>query len=176
MLAIFSLLIAVHFRLWGPGRGPAAKLGCWPGLAPAGDSLSLASPRESKQREGEPGVRSPALRFGVPCAARNRREAQKLGPSALRHLSLLIRRLLRCSALPHGMGRNIRTFGCGQALIWQFKDPHPNPPIKPGAGYLPKGRGSNSWNPAVCGARLSSPRRHASASSAGSGGSRGAHV
>ena len=25
-----------------------------PGLAPAGDSLSLASPRESKQREGEP--------------------------------------------------------------------------------------------------------------------------
>ena len=29
-----------------------------PGLAPAGDSLSLASPRESKQREGEPGASS----------------------------------------------------------------------------------------------------------------------
>ena len=78
--------------------------GGWPGLGPAADSLSLASPRESKQREGEPGVRSPALRFGVPCAARNRREAQKLGPSALRHLSLLIRRPLRCSARPQRRG------------------------------------------------------------------------
>ncbi len=29
---------------------------CKPGLAPAGDSLSLASPRESKQREGDPMV------------------------------------------------------------------------------------------------------------------------
>ena len=78
--------------------------GGWPGLGPAADSLSLASPRESKQREGEPGVRSPALRSGVPCAARNRREAQKLGPSALRHLSLLIRRPLRCSARPQRRG------------------------------------------------------------------------
>ena len=32
-----------------------------PGLAPAGDSLSLASPRESKQREGDP--QSGSLRF-----------------------------------------------------------------------------------------------------------------
>ena len=42
-----------------------------PGLAPAGDSLSLASPRESKQREGEPGASS--LRFAtgtLRCSAR----------------------------------------------------------------------------------------------------------
>ena len=84
--------------------------GGWPGLGPAADSLSLASPRESKQREGEPGVRSPALRSGVPCAARNRREAQKLGPAALRHLSLLIRRLLRCSARPQRQGAGIPHF------------------------------------------------------------------
>jgi hypothetical protein len=32
------------------------KLACKPGLAPAGEVLSLASPRESKQREGDPMV------------------------------------------------------------------------------------------------------------------------
>ena len=37
-----------------------------PGLAPAGDSLSLASPRESKQREGGPTVCVPTLRCGQP--------------------------------------------------------------------------------------------------------------
>ena len=46
-----------------PGLGPAAALllfrwwycfRCKPGLGPAAASLSLASPRESKQREGEP--------------------------------------------------------------------------------------------------------------------------
>jgi len=44
---------------------------CKPGLAPAGASLSLASPRESKQREGEPG--SSSLRYAagtLRCSAR----------------------------------------------------------------------------------------------------------
>ena len=35
-------------------------------VAPAGDSLSFASPKESKQRKGDPAVRVPALRFGQP--------------------------------------------------------------------------------------------------------------
>ena len=33
--------------------------GSWPGLAPAGDSLSFASPKESKQRKGDPAARDP---------------------------------------------------------------------------------------------------------------------
>ncbi len=37
-----------------------------PGLAPAGDLLSLASPRESKQREGDPKSGSLRLRYGQP--------------------------------------------------------------------------------------------------------------
>ena len=34
-------------------------VGSWPGLAPAGDSLSFASPKESKQRKGDPAARDP---------------------------------------------------------------------------------------------------------------------
>ena len=37
-----------------------------PGLAPAGDSLSFASPKESKQRKGDPTVCVPPLRYGQP--------------------------------------------------------------------------------------------------------------
>ncbi len=64
-----------------------------PGLAPAGDSLSLASPRESKQREGDP--QSGSLRFApgnlrcsIPAGVRRTRFAQTTAalippPSAL---------------------------------------------------------------------------------------------
>jgi hypothetical protein len=41
-------------------------LGCWPGLAPAGDLLSFASPKESRQRKGDPAVCVPPLRYGQP--------------------------------------------------------------------------------------------------------------
>jgi len=61
--------IAYWRLVWHPGRAGV------PGLAPAGDSLSLASPRESKQREGEPD--SSALR--ARCVAQLRRGARKLG-------------------------------------------------------------------------------------------------
>jgi hypothetical protein len=37
-----------------------------PGLAPAGDSLSFASPKERKQRKGDPMVWVPSLRYGQP--------------------------------------------------------------------------------------------------------------
>src|SRR6516164_8395875 len=48
------------FDLWALGGG------CWPGLAPAGDLLSFASPKESRQRKGDPAVGVPALRSGQP--------------------------------------------------------------------------------------------------------------
>ncbi|BCO28272.1 hypothetical protein MIZ03_3172 [Rhodoferax lithotrophicus] len=35
-------------------------------FAPAGDSLSFASPKESKQRKGDPAVCVPSLRYGQP--------------------------------------------------------------------------------------------------------------
>ena len=42
--------------------------GCFPGpgLAPAGDLLSFASPKESSQRKGDPAVCVPSLRYGQP--------------------------------------------------------------------------------------------------------------
>src|SRR3989442_611829 len=64
-----------------------------PGLAPAGDSLSLASPRESKQREGDPQSGSLRcatgnLRCSTPAGVRRTRYAQTTAalippPSAL---------------------------------------------------------------------------------------------
>ena len=42
--------------VWVPG----------PGLGPAADSLSFASPKESKQRKGDPAVCVPSLRYGQP--------------------------------------------------------------------------------------------------------------
>src|SRR2546426_284416 len=64
-----------------------------PGLAPAGDSLSLASPRESKQREGDPQSGSLRcatgnLRCSTPAGVRRTRFAQTTAalippPSAL---------------------------------------------------------------------------------------------
>ena len=81
MKATFLSFLAQSARL-GRGVVPAAELVIeyslgprgMPGLAPAGDSLSLASPRESKQREGEPD--SSALR--ARCDARRSRGLAKL--------------------------------------------------------------------------------------------------
>jgi hypothetical protein len=73
-----------------------------PGLAPAGDSLSLASPRESKQREGDPMVRVPSLRCGQPAVlAENGVELDSLRSESL----ALIRFRLRSSAQPDGWGK-----------------------------------------------------------------------
>ena len=62
--------------------------------------LFLASPRKSKQKEGDPGS-VPAT--PVPCATRRWRGAAELGASPLRQSSPLIRQRLRCSAPSKGM-------------------------------------------------------------------------
>ena len=69
-------------------------------IAAAGDSLSFASPKESKQRKGDPGYCVPALRCGQPAV---------LGPvgvplelASLRQSRSLIRLPLRSSAHPQG--------------------------------------------------------------------------
>ena len=102
---------------------------CKPGLAPAGDSLSLASPRESKQREGDPmvrgvfGVRAQIRRadgspVGVRCNAPQRNgcltpitypavlaeNGVELELAALKQSLALIRFWLRSSAQPDGGG------------------------------------------------------------------------
>jgi len=70
-----------------------------PGLAPAGEVLFFASPKQSTQKKGEPD--SSALR--ARCVAQLRRGARKL--AALKHARPLIRRSLRYSP-PHNGGEN----------------------------------------------------------------------
>jgi hypothetical protein len=79
-----------------------------PGLAPAGDSLSLASPRESKQREGDPMGWVPALRCGQPAVLAE--SGVELELASLRQSLALIRFRLRSSAQPDGWGKKC---GCG---------------------------------------------------------------
>ncbi len=73
-----------------------------PGLGPAAEVLAFASPKESTQRKGTPGVCDPGC-AGAPCDARVRREPRKL--AALKHARLLIRPPLRFSAQTQGWGR-----------------------------------------------------------------------
>jgi hypothetical protein len=55
-----------------------------PGFAgrglPGGNSLSFASPKESKQRKGDPAVRVPSLRFGQPALTGKSGGPRKLAP------------------------------------------------------------------------------------------------
>ncbi|MDI9232796.1 hypothetical protein [Limnohabitans lacus] len=71
-----------------------------PGLAPAGDLLSLASPRESKQREGEPD--SPSLRWRSGHAALLGLNGVSRKLASLKHASPLIRSTLRYSPTHNG--------------------------------------------------------------------------
>src|SRR2546425_7292135 len=74
------------------------------GSRPGGDSLSFASPKESKQKKGDPTVCDPSLRYG---------HLAVLGPAgvslelaALRQSRALIRLALRSSAHSEGGGKN----------------------------------------------------------------------
>ena len=74
-----------------------------PGLAPAGDSLSFASPKESKPRKSDPAGCVPSLRCGQPAvlsfagvSLNSRRFA------SLKQTRALIRQNLRSSAHPEG--------------------------------------------------------------------------
>ncbi|VTU38975.1 hypothetical protein E5CHR_04959 [Variovorax sp. PBL-E5] len=73
-------------------------------FAPAGDSLSFASPKESKQRKGDPTVRVPPLRCGQPAVLAFRGVSLKL--ASLRQSRALIRERLRSSARTEGMRVN----------------------------------------------------------------------
>ncbi len=72
-------------------------------FAPAGESLSFASPKESNQRKGDPTVCVPPLRYGQPAVL-----GESGGPQnslhfvALRQLRPLSRFPLRSSAQPEG--------------------------------------------------------------------------
>ena len=74
-------------------------------IAAAGDSLSLASPRESKQREGDPGACVPSLRYGQPAVLASGGVTLEL--AALRQSRALIRLKLRSSAHSQGFGDGI---------------------------------------------------------------------
>ncbi|BCO26525.1 hypothetical protein MIZ03_1408 [Rhodoferax lithotrophicus] len=82
------------------GLGDVLRSASKPGLAPAGDSLSFASPKESKQRKGEPTVCVPSLRYGQPAVL-----AAGGGPlelATLKQSRALIHLQLRSSAQPEG--------------------------------------------------------------------------
>ena len=110
--------------------GPAVRFASKPGLAPAGDSLSLASPRESKQREGDPMVWVPLLRCGQPAVlAENGVELDSLRSESL----ALIRFRLRSSAQPDGRAAQIQIpiRGGKDALCASLPEPDPVPESAP---------------------------------------------
>ncbi len=78
-------------------------------FAPAGESLSFVSPKESNQRKGDPTVCVPSLRYGQPAVL-----GESGGPQnslhfvALRQLRPLSRFPLRSSAQPEGSGSGHR--------------------------------------------------------------------
>jgi len=75
---------------------------------PGGNSLSFASPKESKQRKGDPQSGSPTLRYGATCGARAKRGLAKLAPfHCVQTTRSLIRLSLRSSAQP-GRGNRER--------------------------------------------------------------------
>ncbi len=81
-------------------------------FAPAGESLSFASPKESNQRKGDPAVCVPPLRYGQPAVL-----GESGGPQnslhfvPLRQLRPLSRFSLRSSAQPEGSGRAFASLG-----------------------------------------------------------------
>jgi len=77
-----------------------------PGLGPAADLLSFASPKERKQRKGDPAVCVPSLRYGQPAVLTFRGVSPKL--ASLKQGRALIRETLRSSAQPEGLGRPTR--------------------------------------------------------------------
>ena len=77
-----------------------------PGLGPAADLLSFASPKESRQRKGEP--KSGPLRGALRCSVRSGCAQTRL---RLKHARPFLRAPLRCSARPNG------TSGSGRPAV-----------------------------------------------------------
>ncbi len=90
-------------------------------VAPAGDSLSFASPKESKQRKGDPQSATPALRYGA----------------NLRRGGCGVRRRTHCAA------SQLRSDNCGESVheTWALRRPcHPTtapPQAQPAGGGQP---------------------------------------
>ena len=84
--------------------------------------LSFASPKESKQRKGDPGSVPAAP---VPCATRCWRGLRNSG-CALRQSSPLIRQPLRCSAPPKGPGKTAGAEAKVEFGFWPFFDVDPD--------------------------------------------------
>jgi len=81
-------------------------------FAPAGESLSFASPKESNQRKGDPTVCVPSLRYGQPAVLGYGGGPQNsLHFVPLRQLRPLSRLRLRSSAQPEGGGRAFASLG-----------------------------------------------------------------
>jgi hypothetical protein len=101
-------------------------------FAPAGESLSFASPKESDQRKGDPTVCVPPLRYGQPAVLGYGGGPQNsLHFVALRQLRPLSRLRLRSSAQPEGSGSGHRCarprmpFGPSLRSAWVAEDPRP---------------------------------------------------
>ncbi len=78
-------------------------------FAPAGESLSFVSPKESNQRKGDPTVCVPSLRYGQPAVLGESGGPQNsLRCAPLRQLRPLSRFPLRSSAQPEGSGSGHR--------------------------------------------------------------------
>ena len=91
-------------------------------VAPAGDSLSFASPKESKQRKGDPQSATPALRYGA----------------NLRRGGCGVRRRTHCAPAA------LRSHNCGESEheAWALRRPcHPAtapPQAQPAGGWAPE--------------------------------------
>ena len=145
---------------------------CWPGYAPGGAPTFFASPKKvGKERRAD--VRAPSLRYGVPCAARVRRGLAELALRA-QTTPALIHLPLRCSALPQRRRPEYPRFTAHRQLAaalvvrghrWDTttKPDEPRP-----------GGPTNLTDKRCAHPRSNAPRysrRHASASSAATGGS-----
>jgi hypothetical protein len=133
-------------------------------VRPTAHSLSFASPKESKQRKGDPAVCDPGC-AGATCGARGRWRARKLafGSNSARPF---FQRPLRSSAQPEGDGgesRAIASLGVGAMQLV--------------AGCAMFQRATAVFAPQSCRAQrrhMGSHRRYAESSSAGQDGRRGA--
>jgi len=97
-----------------------------PGLAPAGELLSFASPKESSQRKGDPAGCVPSLRSGQPAVLTFRGVSPKL--ASLKQGRALIRETLRSSAHPEGVDTetpSLRSAPNSQQPATKTEDPIP---------------------------------------------------
>ena len=119
---------------------------------PGGNSLSFASPKESKQRKGDPMVRVLPLRSRQPAVLG--KSGVLLELASLRQSQALIRFYLRSSARPDGWGKRMRMRGGEDALCASSpeSDPAPVPvsvPVFPTLLYAPRSAGPDGSGRAI---------------------------